>query len=255
MKRLWAWCLLAVAAWGGQALAADRQAAITVFGAASLTDALQDLGDGFSKETSVSVRFSFAASSTLAKQIENGSPADMFFSADLEWMDYLQNHNLIRAASRQDALGNRLVLIAPLDSRIRLKIQPHFALAAALGTGRLATGDPASVPVGRYAKQALTALGVWNEIADHLVPADSVRSALAFVDRGEAPLGIVYETDALLDQHVQVVDQFPADTHKPIIYPVALTNSAQPAAAKFLAYIRGPAGDVTFTHYGFRPLH
>jgi molybdate transport system substrate-binding protein len=255
MKRFWLWCLLAVAAWGGHASAAERPAAITVFGAASLTDALQDLGDAFSKDISVPVRFSFAASSTLAKQIENGSPADIFFSADLEWMDYLQDHGLIQAASRQDALGNRLVLIAPIDSKIRLKIQPHFELAAALGPGRLATGDPASVPVGRYAKQALISLGVWKEIADHLVPADSVRSALAFVDRGEAPLGIVYETDALLDKHVQVVDQFPADSHKPIIYPVALTNSAQAAAGKFLAYIRGPAGDVTFKRYGFRPLH
>jgi molybdate transport system substrate-binding protein len=254
MKRFWAWCLLVAAVCGNVGLGADRQA-ITVFGAASLTDALQDLGDGFSKDTSVPVRFSFAASSTLAKQIENGSPADIFFSADLEWMDYLQSHGLIQAPSRQDALGNRLVLIAPLDSKIRLKIQPHFALAAALGGGRLATGDPASVPVGRYAKQALTTLGVWSEIADRLVPADSVRSALAFVDRGEAPLGIVYETDALLDKHVQVVDQFPAGSHKPIIYPVALTNAAQPAAGRFLAYIRGAAGDVTFKRYGFRPLH
>jgi molybdate transport system substrate-binding protein len=236
--------------------AADTdKAPIMVFAAASLTNALQDLGDGFTKETAIPVRFSFAASSALARQIENGAPADIFFSADLEWMDYLQSRNLIQRDTRRDVLGNRLVLIAPTDSLVKLKIEPHFALAAAIGKGRLATGDPDSVPVGRYAKEALSTLGVWSAVEDHLVRADSVRSALAYVDRGEAQLGIVYETDALIDKHVRVVDVFPAGSHLPIVYPIALTTAAKSDAAKFVAYINGPAGALAFKAYGFTPLH
>jgi molybdate transport system substrate-binding protein len=249
------WLAFAAALTTASAAAAEGASGIMVFGAASLTNVLQDLGDEFTKQSSIAVRFSFAASSALAKQIENGAPADIFFSADTEWMDYLQKRDLIQPATRRDALGNRLVLVAPLDSTLQLKIAPHFALAAALGSGRLATGDPDSVPVGRYAKEALTRLGVWDAVADHIVRADSVRSALAFVDRGETPLGIVYETDALIDKHVRVVDNFPEDSHAPIIYPVALTKSAKADAAKFLAYLRGPAADVAFSHYGFKPLH
>jgi len=228
---------------------------ITVFAAASLTNVLQELGDGFTKETSISVRFSFAASSALARQIENGSPADVFFSADLEWMDYLQARNLIQPGTRHNVLGNRLVLIAPTDSKVRLKIEPGFALATALGKGRLATGDPDAVPAGRYAREALTTLGVWAEVADRLVRADSVRSALAFVDRGEVPLGIVYETDALIDKQVRVVDVFPDNSHLPIVYPVALTSRAGADAAKFVAYLRGPAGEIAFKAHGFKTLH
>jgi molybdate transport system substrate-binding protein len=249
------WLLLTACLFGLPSLAADSEKAITVFAAASLTNVLQDLGDAFTKDTSIPVRFSFAASSALARQIENGSRADMFFSADLEWMDYLQARNLIQAATRHDVLGNQLVLIAPVDSKISLKIEPHFALAAAVGKSRLATGDPDSVPVGRYAHEALANLGVWDEVAARLVRADSVRSALAFVDRGEAALGIVYATDALIDKNVRVVGMFPASSHMPIIYPVALTGGARPDAVKFLAYIRGPAGDLAFHHYGFEPLH
>ena len=251
MKRLVWWLLVLCApAW-----AAEEKAAITVFGAASLTNVLQDLGDGFTAQTSIPVRFSFAASSTLARQIESGAPADVFFSADGEWMDYLQERNLIQRASRHDVLGNRLVLIAPLDSQAKLKIAADFPLLATLGPGKLSTGDPDSVPIGRYAKQALEHLGVWDSVANRILRADSVRSALAFVDRGEAPLGIVYETDALVDKNVRIVDTFPADTHPPIIYPLALTNLAKPDAAKFIAYLRGPAGDTAFVHYGFKPLH
>ena len=254
-KTLRAWlaaiaCLVAV-----HAYAAQPDKGITVFAAASLTNVLQDLGDAFTKDTSIPVRFSFAASSTLARQIENGSRADLFFSADLEWMDYLQARNLIQPASRHDMLGNQLVLIAPVGSNIELKIAAHFALAAAIGNGRLATGDPDSVPVGRYAHEALANLGVWDEVAARLVRAESVRSALAFVDRGEAALGIVYATDALVDKNVRVVDVFPEESHLPIIYPAALTLGASAATAKFLAYIRGPAGDLAFRHYGFTPLH
>jgi molybdate transport system substrate-binding protein len=244
--------ILWLSLFGSTGFAADAdKPSITVFAAASLTNALQDLGDAFTKETSIPVRFSFAASSTLARQIENGAPADVFFSADLAWMDYLQTRNMIRADTRHDVLGNRLVLIAPADSRIKLKIEPRFHLAAALGKGRLATGDPDSVPVGRYAQEALTTLGVWNDVADRVVRADSVRSALAFVDRAEAPLGIVYETDALIDKRVRVVDVFPAGSHKPIVYPIALTSAAKTEAARFVAYIRGPAGVAAFKAQGF----
>jgi len=250
LARFMAWALWVSLA--SPAAAADEPP-ITVFAAASLTNVLQELGDGFAKEFSIPVRFSFAASSALARQIENGAPADIFFSADLEWMDYLQTRNLIRRETRHDVVGNRLVLIAPADSNIKLKIGPHFPLAAALGRGRLATGDPDSVPIGRYARQALTNLGIWDQVADHLVRADSVRSALAFVDRREVPLGIVYQTDALLG-NVRVVDVFPADSHLPIVYPIALTNSAKADAAKFVAYIRGPAGEAAFKARGFTPL-
>jgi molybdate transport system substrate-binding protein len=239
-----------LASGAGHAQAVDKPA-IVIFAAASLTNVLQDLGDAFTKQTSVPIKFSFAASSALARQIESGAPADVFFSADLDWMDYLQKRNLIQPASRRDILGNRLVLIAPSDSTIELKIKPHFPLATALGNKRLATGDPDAVPVGRYAQAALTSLGVWDAVADRLIRADSVRSALAFVDRGEAPLGIVYETDAMIDKHVRVVDVFPATSHAPIVYPVALTMSAKADAAKFVAYITSPAADVTFKAYGF----
>jgi molybdate transport system substrate-binding protein len=240
--------LLAVGAGHGQGV--DKPA-IVVFGAASLTNVLQELGDAFTKETSVPVKFSFAASSALARQIESGAPADVFFSADIDWMDYLQKRNLIQPASRRDVVGNRLVLIAPSDSPIELKIEPHFRLASALGTKRLATGDPDSVPAGRYAQASLVNLGVWDEVADRLIRADSVRSALAFVDRGEAPLGIVYETDAMIDKRVRVVDVFPATSHPPIVYPIALTMGAKADAAKFVAYIESPAVDAAFKAYGF----
>jgi molybdate transport system substrate-binding protein len=240
---------------GVTAFAADAaRPTVIVFGAASLTNALQELGDRYTKETSVPVKFSFAASSVLARQIESGSPADIFFAADLEWMDYLQSRNLINKSSRRDVLGNRLVLIAPADSKIELKIAPHFALLAALGGGRLATGDPDSVPVGRYARSALTSLGVWDDVQDHLVRAENVRSALMFVVRKEAPLGIVYETDALIDNKVRVLDVFPANTHAPITYPIALTAIAKPEAAKFVEYLLSASGDTVFLKYGFKTL-
>jgi len=256
MKSTWRASLVLIACLVGlSSFAAESEKSITVFAAASLTNVLQDLGDAFTKDSSIAVRFSFAASSALARQIENGSRADIFFSADLEWMDYLQARNLIQSATRQEMAGNQLVLVAPVDNKISLKIEPRFALAAALGKSRLATGDPDSVPVGRYAHEALANLGVWDQVEARLVRADSVRSALAFVDRGEAALGIVYATDALIDKNVRVVDMFPPASHKPIVYPAALATGAKADAAKFLAYIRGPAGDLAFRHYGFTPLH
>ena len=233
---------------------AQDQPAITVFAAASLTNVLQDLGDAFARESAVPVRFSFASSAALARQIETGAPADLFISADADWMDYLQQHQLIQPASRHDLVGNRLVLIAPATSTLELKIAPHFALASALGRGRLALGDPDAVPAGRYARQALNALGVWSAVEHRTIDAESVRAALAYVDRGEAALGIVYETDALIDKNVRVVDVFPDDTHAPILYPAALTRGARPEANRFLRFLRSPAASVIFKEYGFLSL-
>ena len=227
---------------------------VTVFAAASLTDALRQVGDEFTKETGVPVKFSFAASSTLARQIESGAPSDVFVSADLDWMDYLEQRNLIRKASRHNLLGNRLALIAPIDSKVVLKIAPHFALRAALGDERWATGDPDSVPVGRYAREALTSLGVWGEVADKLVRAENVRGALMFVERGEVPIGIVYETDAAIDPKVRVIDLFPADSHAAIVYPAALLPAASADAARFHAYLQGPQAKAMFTRFGFAVL-
>jgi molybdate transport system substrate-binding protein len=228
---------------------------ITVFAASSLTDVLHELGTGFTEASSIPVRFSFAASSALARQVESGARADVFFSADLEWMDYLATRNLIQKTSRSNVVGNQLVLVAPADSKTQLKIAPNFSIVAALGPGgRLATGDPDSVPVGRYARAALTKFGVWNEMADRIARAENVRAALAFVDRGEAPLGIVYRSDALIDKKVRLVDTFPADSHPPIVYPIALTAVAKPQAAQFIAYVRSEAGAAAFKRYGFTLL-
>ena len=182
---------------------------------------LGELSTTWEKSSGVPVKLSFASSSVLARQIEAGGRADVFISADQEWMDYLQARNLIEKPSRRNLVGNRLVLIAPADSKLELKIAPGFKLAAALGGGRLSTGDPDTVPVGRYARSALMSLGVWDEVADRLVRADNVRSAMTFVARGEVPLGIVYTTDALIDKNVRIVDTFPANSHAPITYPAA----------------------------------
>ena len=235
-------------------LAAGSPAPVTVFAAASLTDALRQVGEDFTKQTGVAVKFSFAASSTLARQIESGSTADVFVSADLDWMDYLDQRNLIRKASRHNLLGNRLALIAPVGSKVALKIGLHFALRAALGDERWATGDPDSVPVGRYAREALTSLGVWDEVADKLVRAENVRGALMFVERGEVPIGIVYETDAAIDPGVRVIDLFPAGSHAAIVYPAALLPAASVDAARFHAYLQGQQAKAVFTRLGFAVL-
>lgn len=225
---------------------------ILVFAAASLTNVLDEIGAAYTQQTRQTVKFSYAASSALARQLEAGARADVFFSADLEWMDYVQARGLIDRTTRRNVLGNRLALVAPADSKIELKIAPGFALAAALGNGRLATGDPESVPVGKYARSALTSLGVWNDVADRLVRADNVRSALAFIARGETPLGIVYETDAKVERRVRVVDFFPADSHSPIVYPVAVTASARPAARQFIDFLQSAPAQEAFKKYGFQ---
>ena len=225
-----------------------------VFAAASLTNVLGDLSASWTASSGVQVRLSFAASSVLARQIEAGGRADLFISADQEWMDYLQARNLIDKSSRRNLVRNRLVLIAPADSKSDLKIAAGFPLAAALGRGRLSTGDPDTVPVGRYARSALISLGVWDEIQDRLVRADNVRSAMMFVARGEAPLGIVYNTDAVMDSKVRIVDTFPENSHAPITYPGAATIAASNEARAFLEFLGSPAARDTWRRFGFLEL-
>lgn len=252
-RRLVAALLLTIVLWS-PAQAADEPA-LLVYAAASLTNAFEELGKRYQAQYQQPVKFSFAASATLARQIEAGANADVFVSADVDWADYLQSRNLLNPDTRRNLLGNRLVLIAPADSDVRLQIAPNFGLAAALGKGRLSIGDPDSVPAGKYARSALTALGVWSGVADRLVLGDSVRTTLAFVSRGEAPLGIVYETDAFIEKKVRIVDVFPANTHAAIVYPIALTRTAQADAAAFIDFLQTPASEAVFKKYGFALLH
>ena len=225
---------------------------VTVFAAASLTEVLAEVGQAFTASTQVPVRFSFAASSALARQIESGAPAEVFVSADQDWMDYLASRSLIRPGTRGDIVSNRLVLVAPADSRVALRIRPGFALLAALGRkGRLATADPGSVPAGKYARAALLQLGVWNEVQHRLIPADNVRTALNFVALGEAPLGIVYATDARGNRRLRIVDTFPASSHARISYPAAATTRASPHALDFLKFLHGEAAQKIFARAGF----
>src|SRR5215472_2390657 len=230
---------------------AAEAADVTVFAAASLSDALQDAGKSWQQKTGHTVTFSFAASSALAKQIQASAFADMFISADTDWMDYLDSRGLMAHDTRVNLLGNHLVLIAPSDSKVALKIVPHFDLLGALQGGRLSVADTDSVPAGKYAKTALTALGVWNGVVDHLAQAENVRVALSYVARGEAPLGIVYTTDAMSEPKVRIVDTFPESTHQRIVYPVALTKEAKPLAKDFLEYLEGPEASAVFAKAGF----
>jgi len=189
------------------------------------------------------------------KQIEQGAPADIYLSADLKWMDYGAERKLINAATRVNLLGNRLVLIAPKDSKIdAVTIAPGFDLAALAGNGRIATGDVRAVPAGLYAKAALEKLGVWPAVEPKLAMAENVRAALVLVARGEAPFGIVYETDARVDPGVKIVGVFPEDSHPPIIYPVAMTAVAKTDAAAYLGFLRTAAAKAIFEHYGFTVL-
>lgn len=253
MRRVLVFLLSVLTAATG-ALSAERD--VTVFAAASLTNALQDVAKDYEASGGGKVKFSFAASSLLARQIEAGADADVFFSADTEWMDYLAARKLIRTGTRRDALSNRLVLIAPAGSTVALSIAPGFAIAAALGDSRLALADPDTVPAGKYAKAALTKLGVWDAVANKIARAENVRAALAYVARGEASLGIVYETDAKAAAKVRTVDTFPADTHPAIVYPVALTASANGSDAEaFLAYILSAKAAAVFKRHGFSVAH
>jgi molybdate transport system substrate-binding protein len=228
---------------------------LIVFAAASLKDALDEVDTAYQREKGQETTASYAASSTLAKQIEAAAPADVFISADLDWMDYLAKRNLIKPETRADLLGNRLVLIAPVTSATRLEIGPNFPLAEALGNRRLAIADPNSVPAGKYGKAALEALGVWSSVAGKLAPAENVRATLLWVSRGEAPLGIVYQTDAHSDKGVQIVGTFPDNTHPPIIYPIAVVAaSANPGAPGYVAFLKSPAARPIFEKQGFTVL-
>ena len=210
---------------------------------------------GWRRGTGKRAAISYAASSLLAKQIENGAPADLFISADPEWMDYLEQRKQIRSGSRSNLLGNSLVLISPAGSAVPLTIAPGFPLAAALGDGRLAMADPAAVPAGMYGKAALEKLGVWPSVANRIAAAENVRAALLLVGRGEAPLGIVYGTDAAIEPRVRIIATFPPDTHPPIVYPIALTASSEnPNAPALLAYLHGAAARAQFQKAGFTVL-
>lgn len=225
---------------------------LTVFAAASLKEALDDAATQFQRANGQKVVISYAASSALAKQIENGAPADVFISADLDWMDYVEQRKLIRAGTRANLLRNRLVLIAPADSKAQFEIKTGFPLAKLLGDGKLSMADPDSVPAGKYGKAALEKLGVWGSVEGKVARGDNVRTALNFVARGEAPLGIVYQTDAFAEKKVRVVAQFPQDTHPAIIYPVAVIASSRNAVAPvFVNYLKSAEARAIFEKYGF----
>ncbi|MDP1631045.1 MAG: molybdate ABC transporter substrate-binding protein [Caulobacter sp.] len=225
---------------------------LTVFAAASLQEALTAAGGAWTADGRAPATLSFGASSAMARQIAEGAPADVFISADEDWMDWLAGRGRIVAASRRDLLSNQLVLIAPASASVALTIGPDMPLGQALGDGRLAMADPDAVPAGRYARAALTRLKVWPQVAGRLLPAENVRAALAYVARGEAPLGVVYATDALAEPAVRVVGRFPAWTHPPIVYPGAVVTGARdPAAGAFLNFLGGPRAMAVFRRYGF----
>jgi molybdate transport system substrate-binding protein len=225
---------------------------LTVFAAASMKNALDDVDTAYTAKTGVKIVASYAASSALAKQIEQGAPADIFVSADTDWMDYATSKKNINEPTRVNLLGNSIVLIAPKDSRIGdVTISQGFDLARLAGDGKIATGDVKAVPVGKYAKAALEKLGAWPAAEPKFAMAESVRAALTLVARGEAVLGIVYSTDAKVEPGVKIVGTFPADSHPPIIYPVAATTTAKTEAADYLAFLRSPAAKAIFDKYGF----
>jgi molybdate transport system substrate-binding protein len=203
----------------------------------------------------VAVRFSFASSAVLARQIEQGAPADLFASADVDWMDWAQARNLIKPETRVDLLGNKLVVVAPSDAKFTTLALERNALLSAIGQSRLATGEVSSVPAGLYAKAALAKLGLWNDIQPRLAQSENVRAALALVARGEAILGIVYETDAKAEPRVKVVATFPPDTHPPIVYPFTLTANAKgDGPARLLSFLQSDSARTIFAAQGFAVL-
>jgi len=245
-------CAGAVEAGAAQAEAREH---LVVFAAASLTDTLQRISDAYTARGGAQVKLSFAASSALARQLEAGARADVYFAADPDWMDYLQARQLIDQSTRIELLGNRLALIAPRDSAVQATLANPGSLLAALGSrGRLATGDPDAVPAGRYAKAALSSLGLWKGVADRLARAENVRVALSYVARGEAPLGVVYATDAAVEPSVRVIELFPEASHARITYPVAAVARARPAAHDYLEFLRGAEARKVFLDAGFQIL-
>jgi len=240
---------LAVAPFTG----ARAQEATTVFAAASLTNAFQDIGKLYKEKTGKDVTFSFAASSALAKQLEAGAPAAIFASADLKWMDYAEGKDLTLKATRVTPIGNSLVLIMPADKAKNMTIDKSFDWLAFLGAdGKIATGLTDSVPIGVYAKTALSNLGQWDKVKDRVVGAESVRAALALVERGEATAGIVYSTDAAIAKNVKIVATFPADSHPPVEYPFEIVKGLDtPATREFFAFLTGPEAKAVYGKYGF----
>jgi molybdate transport system substrate-binding protein len=239
-----------IPAFGQKAAAAEK---VVVFAAASTTNALSDIGRLFTEKHLGTFIPSFASSSTLAKQIENGAPADIYVSANLKWMDYLVQKKAVDTASRIDLLGNNLVLIAPKNSSLKkVDIKAGFDLAGLLHDGMLAMGDPSNVPAGIYGKQALERLGVWASISKKIASAKDVRAALVLVERAETPLGIVYATDAAISHKVKVVGIFPENSHPPIVYPVAIVAGARrPVVTRFLKFLQSPEAKAIFVKYGF----
>jgi molybdate transport system substrate-binding protein len=245
--------LLSVA---GMPPASAQEKAMVVFAAASIKNALDDVNAGFAGSTDTKVVASYASSSALMKQILQGAPADVFVSADLDWMDYGSQKKVINDATRVDLLGNRIVLIAPKDSRLdNVTIGRGFDLARLAGDGRIATGNVRAVPVGKYAKAALEKLGSWAAAAPKFAMTENVRAALTLVARGEAPLGIVYATDAKVEPRVKIIGTFPDDSHPAIVYPAAATVMAKPETAGYLAYLRSAAAKAIFEQYGFTFLN
>ncbi|SNU82733.1 molybdate ABC transporter substrate-binding protein [Pandoraea sputorum] len=243
---------LGVAAVGASLLFAGHAAAQQVFAAASMKDALDDLSATYTKETGKKPVLVYGASSTLARQIEKGAPADVFISADQDWMDYAQKHDLIETKTRTNLLGNELVLIAPATTSGDVDLKSGADLDAKLGNGKLAMGDPAHVPAGLYGKAALEKLGIWSKLQGKVAAADNVRNALLLVARGEAPYGIVYKTDANAEKRVRIAGTFPADSHAPIVYPVAVTKQANRADADpFFKFLQTPTAQATFQRFGF----
>src|SRR6266550_4039536 len=229
---------------------------VLILAAASLKTALDEINAQWQKRTGKRAAVSHAASSALAKQIEQGAPADIFISADLDWMEYLAERKLIRPDTRSDLLSNRLVLIAPKGTNLRVEIKQGFRLASLVGQGHLALANTDAVPAGKYAKAALNALGVWGQVKGRIAQAENVRAALLLVSRGEAPLGIVYESDAVSDPSVVTVGIFPEATHPRIIYPIALTSgSTSPDAGSFLDELKSPQARTIFEKQGFTMLN
>ena len=250
IARVASWVAIVVCVMSVSSIAAAEK--VTVFAAASLKEAMDEQARQFERETGNKVIVSYGASNALAKQIEAGAPADLFISADVEWMDYVSQRGLVAPNARFDLLRNTLVLIAPAASNSTLSIAPIFGLAAALGNEKLAMANPDGVPAGKYGKAALEKLGVWASVQGKTARAENVRAALALVSRGEAPFGIVYRTDALADKGVKVVDNFPPDTYPPIVYPAARLAASKPPAAKaLLDYLRSAPARATWEKYGF----
>jgi molybdate transport system substrate-binding protein len=250
MHRLAGFFFVLAILFGPPASAQDKS--LTVFAAASMKNALDDIDAAYTAKTGVKIVASYAASSALAKQIEQGAPADVFVSADTDWMEYAINKKNVNASTRVNLLGNRMVLIAPKDSKIdNVTIAQGFDLAKLVGDGKIATADVTSVPVGKYAKASLEKLGAWAAAEPKFAMTENVRAALALVARGEAALGIVYSTDAKVEPGVKIVGTFPIDSHPPIIYPVAPTSTAKPQAASYLAFLRSSAAKAIFEKYGF----